>query len=529
LLDQLPRVVVIGSGIGGSALTTLLAHAGVPVTLLEKNAHLGGICAGYDKQGFHIDFGGHLFTRGPYGPLGQVLDRVGHPGAVEFRRTRDVFELYLGSRPGAPEIGRLRLPAQRWRLPAFALRAAAALRLSPADQYRTARLLARMVTMSPAQTERWNHRTMEEFVAAHVTNPRLVGILAFGLGLGFVLPPWQISAGEAIYCIQRAAHDYAVSYPVGGSSAIPLTYCRLARDKGADIRTRAQVRRILIDNGTARGVELRDGSVIDADIVVSTSSLNTTVLRLCDHAAFPHDYVERARHVVSSQTAVQVKIAVNRKLVQAGALIGFASESVDFLAADNDVISACVRQLYGGHVPNVMPFFCPVPTNFDPGLAPPEHQLLTACFPAPTTDITRRDPGPVWEEAALRTLRRAISGLDEHILFVDRTTVPWIQHWTGKSHGPAISTGQTPGQIGALRPAVTTPVRGLYLAGCGAGGRGIGTELAADSAMECAERILTDLGRPLPPTWHTNRHRAPTLTESITRAITPRRAPIQRD
>jgi prolycopene isomerase len=57
-----------------------------------------------------------------------------------------------------------------------------------------------------------------------------------------------------------------------------------------------------------------------------------------------------------------------------------------------------------------------------------------------------------------------------------------------------VSTGQTPDQVGANRPPVYTPVRGLYLAGCNAGGRGVGTELAAASAMECADRILADLG-----------------------------------
>jgi prolycopene isomerase len=44
---------------------------------------------------------------------------------------------------------------------------------------------------------------------------------------------------------------------------------------------------------------------------------------------------------------------------------------------------------------------------------------------------------------------------------------------------------------------VWTPLRGLYLAGCNAGARGVGTELAAASAMECVDRILVDMGRDL--------------------------------
>ncbi|WP_306750718.1 FAD-dependent oxidoreductase [Saccharothrix yanglingensis] len=81
-----PHVIVVGAGIGGSASAALLAHAGLRVTLLEKNRYLGGSCASYEKHGFQIDFGTHLFPRGERGPLGQVLKRVKRPAAIEFRR-----------------------------------------------------------------------------------------------------------------------------------------------------------------------------------------------------------------------------------------------------------------------------------------------------------------------------------------------------------------------------------------------------------------------------------------------------------
>ena len=95
----------------------------------------------------------------------------------------------------------------------------------------------------------------------------------------------------------------------------------------------------------------------------------------------------------------------------------------------------------------------------------------------------------------LRTIRRVVPGLDEHAVFIDTFDVSFIESWIGKEFGPAVSTGQTPDQVGKKRPSVHTPLRGLYLAGCNAGARGVGTELAAASAMECVDRVLTDLGR----------------------------------
>ena len=76
---RMQRAVVVGSGIGGTAAAMLLAHAGIPITLVEKNRRIGGSCSGYDKQGFHIDIGTHMFCRGDKGPLGDVLRRVGEP------------------------------------------------------------------------------------------------------------------------------------------------------------------------------------------------------------------------------------------------------------------------------------------------------------------------------------------------------------------------------------------------------------------------------------------------------------------
>ena len=97
-----PRAVVIGSGIGGTAATLLLAHAGIPVTLVEKNRRVGGSCSGYEKRGFKIDIGTHMFCRGDKGPLGDVLRRVGHAGAIHFVRTRDIAEIRFPDKPAAP-------------------------------------------------------------------------------------------------------------------------------------------------------------------------------------------------------------------------------------------------------------------------------------------------------------------------------------------------------------------------------------------------------------------------------------------
>jgi phytoene dehydrogenase-like protein len=520
-----PRVVVIGSGIGGTASTLLLSHAGLAVTLLEKNTQLGGACAGYEKQGFHIDFSTHSFSRGPKGPLGEVLRRTGHDGAIEFLRTHDIAEFRYPARDGSGRVERIPFPAQAHRWPGMAIGLAKAMGLGPLDLIAGARLITDLMRMSDTRMATWTARSVPDYTGQFSQNPRLVGALNYLLTLFFVIPPADTSAGEAIYCFQRMMRDNALSYPRGGSKTIPTTYCRLAEQNGAQIRTRSGVSKILIEDGTVRGVALEDGSVIPADIVISTSSIRTTALDLCEPGSLPQDYVERARNIKGSLSGVQLKIALNKKLVDAGILFGGHGHGKDLFNVERDDFPNAFQQLIQGRLPDQMGFYCPVTTNFDPSLAPPGHQLLTFLIGAPATDVELKDAAPQWEEAALNTVRDIVPGLDEHTVFIDRTTTHWLEHWLGKKYGPAISTAQTPGQVGTHRPSVATAVRGLYLAGDSAGGRGIGTELAADSAMECAERILTDLGRPTPAAWRSDRYRQPPLSRLLGNTLHPTHPP----
>lgn len=496
------RAVVIGSGIGGSAATLALQRAGIPTILIEKNRRIGGSCAGYEKRGFHIDVGTHMFCRGPVGPLGDVLRRVGRDGAIDFVRTRDIAEIRFPSRRDSNEVTRVAVPAEAHRLPRFAWDLVRALELSPMEAARAARMFAHVLTMSEPDVEALYARTVEEFLEPFTDHAPTLALFGFLLGLYFILPYWEVSAGEALWSFQRMIRDNWLSYPIGGSHAIPTTYVRIAQELGAEVRTGVGCKRVVVRDGRVRGVELADGSLLPASIVVSTSSVRTTVKHLVGEAHFPEKYVDRANSIKGSYIAVQAKVALKRKRVEAGCIVGGVGDGIDMFDVSTGDLKSMFRAVEEGRVPDVVPFYCPVPSNFDPSLAPPGHQLLTLCAVAPTSDIALRDPGVAWEEAMLRALRRVVPNIDDDVLFIDRFSVDFIERWIGKEFGPAVSTGQTPSQSGRNRPTVHTPIRGLYLAGCGAGARGVGTELAASSALECVDRILADLGMPIPSKPH---------------------------
>jgi phytoene dehydrogenase-like protein len=97
-----------------------------------------------------------------------------------------------------------------------------------------------------------------------------------------------------------------------------------------------------------------------------------------------------------------------------------------------------------------------------------------------------------FKQSLLDALAALVPGCLDQALFVDTMGTEALAAWIGKSGGPAVSTGQTPAQSGRRRPPVRTPLAGLYVCGDAAGGRGIGTELAAASAMECVDALVSD-------------------------------------
>ncbi|MDD5224382.1 MAG: NAD(P)/FAD-dependent oxidoreductase [bacterium] len=487
MTEPIYDVIVIGTGMGGSACGALSARAGLKTLILEKNPRIGGACSYYEKDGFHVDFGTHLFTCGGEGAIGEVLRRVGARSRVEFVQLRR-FSRILGLDMNIPLYNSL-LSIFRT---SYRIHHQLGIRLREMPD--VVRLNYNFFRMPDEDIEKWDDRTMEEYVMQYSQNPGLMAITNVVLALYFVYPYWKTSAGEGAWASKAMIKAQAISYPKGGAVIVHQTMLDAAKDRGATVLTQARVRKILVEKGAACGVELEDGRKFLGRAVVSNGSLKDTVFNLVGAQHFPEDYRKMTDGLEQAHNAVQFKIALDRKVIKEGSLIVLGSPHGDFRPKTTTVpqVHRVYEDLLSGRLPELVPLYLVVPSNFDPSLAPPGKQIIILCTGAPLTTSKWVDPPEVWEEAMMKALREAIPGIERHILWKEVVGAKAIESWIGKTGGSCVSTAQVPGQVGKKRPAIRSPLPGLYFAGDQAGGRGIGTELAARSGMECAEILDSD-------------------------------------
>jgi phytoene dehydrogenase-like protein len=127
--------------------------------------------------------------------------------------------------------------------------------------------------------------------------------------------PW--SAGTAAVLIQDGAgNDGGAAgetvYAIGGPGALAAALANAARAAGVEIRTDAEVLRVITRDGVATGVVLAGGDVIDARAVVSGLDAKRTLLGLVDPVALGPSLGWRAGNIRTPGVVAKVNLALRK-------------------------------------------------------------------------------------------------------------------------------------------------------------------------------------------------------------------------
>ena len=189
------------------------------------------------------------------------------------------------------------------------------------------------------------------------------------------------------------------SYVKGGMGGLTQALAKAAADLGVEVRTEAEVARILVDNGRAAGVALANGDEVRARHVASSVDCRLTFETFLAPEQLPAEFLAEIRRIDYGSASAKINVALSALpdfTACPGAQAGPQHRGTIHLCPDQDYIERGYDDAKYGR-PSVNPVVeCTIPSAVDPTVAPPgKHLMSMFCQYAPYALRT----GP-WDDAA---------------------------------------------------------------------------------------------------------------------------------
>ena len=326
-------VIVVGSGLGGLTAANLMARNGHSVLLAEQHFQLGGLATYFRRKHHIFDVALHGF---PVGMKKSFRKYWGKPFADRIEQVRRIVfdnpQFQLVTTFDTEDFTRhlvetFRVP--RGQVDGFFAELKAMNYYD--DQSETTRSLFQR--HFPDRPDVWR-LLMEPITYANGSTLDEPAI-SYGIVFGNFM-------SKGVYTF------------VGGTDLMLDMMAEELRANGVDIRTRALVERILVQNGKVRGAVV-NGREIGAKVVISNGSLLNTVEDLVGAEHFPAEYLAGFRKVRVSNSSCQVYMGIRpgERLPDIGDLL-FTSAHPVF-----DSAAICAKQVtsrtYSVYYPSIRP------------------------------------------------------------------------------------------------------------------------------------------------------------------------------
>ncbi|NDJ52882.1 MAG: phytoene desaturase [Chloroflexi bacterium] len=491
-MDTDELIVIIGAGIGGLSAAIRLAAAGKSVTIYEKNAQVGG------KMN-EIRFGGCRFDVGPsvitmrhvfeelFESAGRRLEdyltllpvepltRYFYPDGTVLDATRDLAHM-------AEQIAQLDERDVEGYM-AFLAYAARIHRITgPVYIYNDPPNIGRFLRVPIYEWPRVDPlRSMYGAISRFVRSPHLRQLLGrFGTYVG--ANPYQAPA--TLNVISHVELTGGVWYPQGGIYQIAEALKTLAEELGVKVHTGCAIKQILVVDGRAVGVELEDGQIQPAQVVLA----NLDVAHVAQHL-LPDGSLPRAvkRTLLKRQPSVSGYVML---LKVAG--------STPQLAQHNILFSSDYKQefddIFKRAVPPTEPtVYIYISSKVDADHAPAGYENWFVLINAPPLDEGSDWVGAAYQDVVFETMRRFGLDVADQVAEMQILTPLDIADMTAAYRGALYGASSNNPLAAFRRPHNRSRhVKGLYFAG-GTSHPGGGVPMVTLSGKVAARMILEDL------------------------------------
>ncbi|MGH7752714.1 MAG: phytoene desaturase family protein, partial [Gemmatimonadales bacterium] len=286
----------------------------------------------------------------------------------------------------------------------------------------------------------------------------------------------------------------------GGMGGVTQALAASARSAGAEIRTSAEVERILVPGERAAGVVLARGEEIRSRLVVSNADPKRTFLGLVGEAQLEPEFARDVKNIRMNGCSMKINLALDA-LPDFKAWPGTAAapphRTTIHICPDLEYVERAWDDSKYGR-PSERPLLeITLPTTYDASLAPPGKHLM-GIFLQYTPYHLRSGDWPALKEAyadrVLDLLEEYAPNIKKIVLHRQVLSPLDLEEQFGLTGGSIFHGDMSVDQLFFLRPVAgwaryRTPVEGLYL--CGAGTHPGGGVMGAPG-YNAAREILKD-------------------------------------
>jgi phytoene dehydrogenase-like protein len=351
---------------------------------------------------------------------------------------------------------------------------------------------------------RWGPMAVADLVAEWFETDLLQAAIAARGIFGTAQGPWSAGSGAVLLlnsAIDPAPGGSSIAIK-GGPGALTAAMVAAAREAGAEIRTSAEVRRTLVENGRAVGVALADGSELHARAVISNADPRRTFLGLVDPVDLDPGFLTKVRNYRCPGTTAKINFALK-------GLPAFRANAADLhgriqIGPSIDYLERAFDASKYGEVSAEPYLDITIPTLHDPALAPADHHVMSVYVQfAPY----RLAPGKDWSterntlvDNVMHTLERHAPGIEQLVEHRQVLTPRDLETAYGLTGGHILHGEPSLDQLFTMRPVLgwaqyRTPIEGLFL--CGAGthpGGGVTAAPGHNAAREIIKALKQSRG-----------------------------------
>ncbi len=497
--------LIIGSGAGGLASAICLARAGQKVLVLEQHDVPGGWCHSFQLQGQRFSPGVHYIglvadgesTSALYKGLGAANDlaffRMNPNGYEHCWIGKEKIDMPAGMNALYEKLSK-RFPEEKKRL----------------KKYLTLiRNVSHQIQLIPKMKGFWDNITiafrtrhmgkyglfsLKRVIDWHIKDPLLKAVLNVQCG------DHGLSPNRASFPIHCAVMDHYLEgayYPVGGGGGIVKALTNTLKRYGGEIRTKQHVKKIIIKNKKAVGVELKDGTEIFAKKIVSNADPSTTYLNLVGKENISTRLAKKLSKTKYSTTSLILFLTLDIDVTKSGVDSGniWMLRDHDLDKVFHDLTTGDIME--GDEFPAL---FMSCTTIKDPASFNGRHHALEvvtfidySSFDAfhNKADYHNEAYAGVKEKIIqkfMNSVEKVIPGAKQHVVQVELGTPKTNEFYINSTHGNVYGTEKTFNQIGPFSFQNKSEIKNLFLCGASTLSHGVGG--ATYSGVAAAAKIL---------------------------------------